>query len=77
MISAASTELNNYVICRFLIFKYSHALTLSIEMDKWNQELIDVLTRCRSVKRESKAASLTTGINKAQLTNDLIFGKHE
>jgi hypothetical protein len=56
MISAASTELNNYVICRFLIFKYSHALTLSIEMDKWNQQLIDVLTRSRP--RQSKASSL-------------------
>jgi hypothetical protein len=46
-------------------------------MDKWNQELIDVLMRCRSVKkRESKAASLTVGINKAQLINDFIYGRH-
>ena len=48
------------VICRFLIFKYSHAHIIS--RDKWNQELIDVLTRSRNVsisnKRQSKAASL-------------------
>jgi hypothetical protein len=78
MISVCSQyRLNNYVICKFLIFKYSHALTISIEMDKWNQELIDVLMRCRNVKkRESKAASLATGINKAQLIHDFINGKH-
>jgi hypothetical protein len=46
-------------------------------MDKFNQELIDVLMRSRSVKkRESKAASLTTGINKAQLIHDFINGRH-
>ena len=47
-------------------------------MDKWNQELIDVLMRCRSVnKRESKAASLSaTGINKTKLIHDFINGKH-
>ena len=47
-------------------------------MDKFHQELFDVLTRCRNVsKRESKAASLAvSGINKAQLINDYIFSKH-
>jgi hypothetical protein len=46
-------------------------------MDKFNQELIDVLTRCRYVKRESKAASLSVaGINKAQGIHDFIFSKH-
>jgi hypothetical protein len=48
-------------------------------MYKFNQELIDVLMRCRSVKkRESKAASLSTktGINKAQMIHDFINGKH-
>jgi hypothetical protein len=45
-------------------------------MDKFNQELIDVLTQCRYIKRQSKAASLTIGINKAQLINDFIFGRH-
>jgi hypothetical protein len=47
-------------------------------MDKFHQELIDVLTRSRSIKkRESKAASFfATEINKAQLINDFIFGKH-
>jgi hypothetical protein len=46
-------------------------------MDKFNQELIDILMRCRKVKRESKAASFfATEINKAQLINDFIFGKH-
>jgi hypothetical protein len=43
-------------------------------MDKFNQELIDVLTRCRNIKRESKAASLTSGIitNKAQVIHNFI-----
>jgi hypothetical protein len=27
-------------------------------MDKWNQELIDVLTRSRNVNRQSKAAAM-------------------
>lgn len=45
-------------------------------MDKFHQELFDVLTRCRNV-RVSKAASLaTSGINKAQLIHDFINGKH-
>ena len=64
----------------FLIFKYSHALIVSIEMEKFYQELFDVLIRCRSVsirKRESKAASLaTSGINKAQIFHNFIMGKH-
>ncbi|MDQ5868511.1 MAG: hypothetical protein M3530_02140 [Thermoproteota archaeon] len=43
-------------------------------MDKWNQELIDVIERSRNViKRESKAASMaTSGINKAQLIHDFL-----
>ena len=51
-------------------------------MDKFNQELFDVLIRCRNVsnkKRESKAASLSaTGItiNKAQMIHNFINGKH-
>jgi hypothetical protein len=47
-------------------------------MDKFHQELFDVLTRCRNV-RVSKAASLATNvqrINKAQLIHDFITGKH-
>ena len=56
-------------------------LFLVKRMDKFYQDLFDVLIRCRSViirKRESKAASLTTEINtnKAQLINDFIFGRH-
>jgi hypothetical protein len=47
-------------------------------MDKFHQELFYVLMRCSSVnKRESKAASLTTRINKAQLIHDFIFSKQE
>ena len=47
-------------------------------MDKFHQELFDVLMRCRSVKkRESKAAALAaSGINKAQLIHDFINVKH-
>jgi hypothetical protein len=46
-------------------------------MDKFYQDLFDVLTRGRNVnKRESKAASLATGINKAQMIHDFINGKH-
>jgi hypothetical protein len=42
-------------------------------MDKFSRELIDVLTRCRYVKRKSKAASFfATEINKAQLIHDFI-----
>ena len=42
-------------------------------MDKFHQELFDVLTRCRNVsKRESKAASMATGTNKAQMIHDFI-----
>ena len=47
-------------------------------MDKFHQELFDVLTQCRNFsnrKRESKAASLAisgTGINKAQLIHNFI-----
>ncbi len=45
-------------------------------MDQY-QQLFDVLTRCRNVKRQSKAASLAaSGINKAQLIHDSINGKH-
>ncbi|MFI5423678.1 MAG: hypothetical protein ACHQXG_02705 [Nitrososphaerales archaeon] len=47
-------------------------------MDKFHQELFDVLIRCRNV-RVSKAASLATsvkGINKAQVIHDFINGKH-
>jgi len=44
-------------------------------MDKFHQELFDVLTRSRNI-RESKAASMTTGINKAQVIHDFIFSKH-
>ena len=43
-------------------------------MDKFHQELFDVLIRCRNV-RVSKAASLATcvkGINKAQVIHDFI-----
>ena len=45
---------------------------------KWNQQLIDVITRSRNViKRESKAASLSAiGTNNAQLIHNLINGKH-
>jgi hypothetical protein len=46
-------------------------------MDNWNQQLIDVLMKSRGLKqkqgRESKAASLTTGVNKPQLIHNLIF----
>ena len=51
-------------------------------MDKWKQQLIDVLMRSRNLgdrkKRESKAASsfFATEINKAQLIHDFINGKH-
>jgi hypothetical protein len=42
-------------------------------MDKFNQELIDVLTRCRFIKRKSKAASFfATEINKAQIIHNFI-----
>jgi hypothetical protein len=41
-------------------------------MDKFHQEIFDVLIKSHKViKRGSKAASLTIGINKAQLINDL------
>jgi predicted phosphohydrolase len=45
---------------RFLIFKYSRALILSIEMYCKQQELVDVIKRSREVQRqrESKAASV-------------------
>ena len=51
-------------------------------MDKYQQELINVLTRCRNVKtnnnRKSKAASFfaTENINKAQLIHNFINDKH-
>jgi len=48
-------------------------------MDKFHQELFDVLKRCRSVskKRESKAASFfATEINKAQVIHNFLFNKH-
>ena len=43
-------------------------------MDKFHQELFDVLTRCRSVKkRESKAAAvITSTVNKAQMIHNFI-----
>jgi hypothetical protein len=43
-------------------------------MDKFHQELFDVLTRCRAMgKRESKAASMAAnGINKAQIIHDFL-----
>jgi hypothetical protein len=47
-------------------------------MDKFHQELFDMLIRCRNLgnKRESKAASLTSGIitktNKAQVIHNFI-----
>jgi hypothetical protein len=53
-------------------------MIISKPMDKFYQELFDVLTRCRNV-RVSKAASLATsvkGINKAQLIHNFINGKH-
>jgi hypothetical protein len=40
-------------------------------MDKFHQELFDVITRCRNV-RVSKAASMATGTNKAQMIHDFI-----
>lgn len=52
-------------------------------MDKFNQQLIVVLLKCRNVsirKRESKAAALTVGtsttINKAQLIHNFMMGNH-
>ena len=61
------------ILYGFLIFKYSHALTISIEMDKFHQELFDVLTRSRNVGRTSKAASVAvSGINKAKLIHDFL-----
>ena len=42
-------------------------------MDKFHQQLFDVLTRSRNViKRESKAASFFGYENKAQLIHDFI-----
>jgi hypothetical protein len=62
---------------RFLIFKYSD-FNNNLGMDKFHQELFEVLTRCRNVnERESKAASMTIGTNKARLINEFIFNKHE
>jgi hypothetical protein len=64
----------------FLIFKYSHALNLTIEMDQY-QQLFDTLMRCRyasinnykNKNRESKAASFFgTTENKAKLIHDFI-----
>jgi hypothetical protein len=53
-------------------------IIISKPMDKFHQELFDLLTRCRIVRRTSKAASMaTSGTNKAQLIHDFINGKHE
>ena len=52
---------------------------ISIEIDKFHQELFDVLTRCQNVNKsnKSKAASLSaTRINKTKLIHDFINGKH-
>jgi hypothetical protein len=42
-------------------------------MNKFHQELIEVLTRSRNVGRTSKAASMAvSGFNKAKLIHDFL-----
>jgi len=46
-------------------------------MDNFHQELFDVLTRCRNIKRKSKATSIAvSGINKAQMIHEFIISKN-
>ena len=47
-------------------------------MDKFHQELFDVLTQSRNnkIKRESKAASMEAGINKVQIIHNFLFSRH-
>ena len=45
-------------------------------MDKFHQELFDVLTRCHDVRVRKAASLATSGISKAQLIHDFINGMH-